>query len=104
MYEVQRWASVILVVVVVILGVYLHVGVDASNRAAAASNRSVVASDKAAAAASKASKDLAAAIEASNNPDLAAATFRALTQIDDILKILCIEHSLACQQVVGPGG
>lgn len=109
--EIRRWASVVLIILVFVLGYYVHQAEAASNKAAAASstaadasNRAADASNRAADAAGKASSDLAAAIAASNNPDQAAAILRALRQIDDIERILCVEHAAACQQVIGPGG
>lgn len=107
--EVRRWASFVLIVIVLVLGYYVNKSTVASDRAAAASEKAAAASDRAATAAGKASSDLAAAIAASNNPDQTAAIFHALQQIDDIEKILCIEHGPACDQVLGqpdgtPGG
>lgn len=103
--EVWRWAVVVLLVLVVALGYYVHRSEIASNRAAAASDRAAEASDRAASAALKASSDLSAAITASNDASQAAAVTRALTQIDLVTTILCADHPTLCPTpTTQPGG
>lgn len=94
--EVQQWAIVVLVVAVAVIGFYVHALIEASDESTAASNRAAAASDRAATAAAKASADLSAAIQASSNTEAAAATRKAIEQIDLITRILCAEHADVC--------
>lgn len=80
--EARRWATVTLLVVAVVLYVDSRSTRDAANDAKAAAHR-------AEAAATKASDELAAAIAASNNPELVAAFTTMLNQVDLIAHLLC---------------
>lgn len=97
LHDVVSWAVVVLIVMMLALGYYVHNAQVSSDRAAAASDRAAAASDRAAAAAQKTSDDLAAALaKASSNTQQAAAVSHALEQIDLITRILCADRPGMC--------